>query len=102
MKLVDDDTAYHNCCTLNAMQVDSLHWFCYTHQLHKIKLNTFIHIQNTNITLSGFGSNYLRLRVYTDHALWQTYQQSSSSKSGRMLEGNDEFGIRSIFVHTSK
>jgi hypothetical protein len=34
-------------------------------------------------------------------ALWQSYQQSYlAPKQEELGEGNDEFGLRSIFVHT--
>jgi hypothetical protein len=34
--------------------------------------------------------------------LCKSYQQASSSKQEKLHGGNDEFGTRSIFVHTLK
>jgi hypothetical protein len=36
-------------------------------------------------------------------ALWQSYQQINPiAKQEQLGEGNDEFGLQSIFVHTAK
>jgi hypothetical protein len=40
----------------------------------------------------------MKISDLSTRALWQSYQQTSSSKAGGTGEGNDEFSLRNIYL----